>query len=78
LALVLGFAAVAAADVIHENDPAFFAVGRTPTEGFVIIGPAGVSSLNIVGVVNAAGEANAFTIASVTQAEGLALCADIV
>ena len=78
MALELGLAAVAAANFVHVDDPAFFAVGVAPTEGFVIMGPAGVSSLNIVGVVNAASEADAFAITPVTQAEGLALCTEVV
>ena len=78
LALVLGFAAVAAADVSHENDPAFFCGGSRTKRRFVIFGPAGVSSLNIARVGSAAGDADAFAITSVAQAEGVALCAEVV
>ena len=74
----LGLAAVAAANFIHVDDPAFFAVGVAPPEGFVIMGPAAVSSLNISRVVGAACEADAFAITPVAQAEGLALSTEVV
>ena len=73
-ALVLGFAAVIAATVVpHEGDPAFFAMGPAPHEDFVFSCPAGVGRRVIVGASDAAGNAYAFTIASVAQAEGAAL-----
>ena len=74
----LGLAAVVAANFIHVHDPAFFAVGVAPPKSFVIMGPSGVGSLNIVRVVSAASEADAFAVAPAAQAEGFALGTEVV
>ena len=44
----------------------------------MITGPSGVGSLNIVRVVSAASEADAFAVAPAAQAEGFALGAEVV
>ena len=76
--MVLGFASEFAVNFVHVHDPASFAVGVAPSKGFVCLGPAGVSSLNISRLVRAANEAVAFTIAPVAQAVGFALGTEVV
>ena len=76
--MVLGFAAEFAVNFVHVHDPASFAVGVAPSEDFVRMGPAGVTSLNISRLVGAASEAEAFTITPFAQAVGFALTTEVV
>jgi hypothetical protein len=55
--------------------PRFLAMGLAEHEGFVLSGPTRVGRSVVVRASDAAGDAYAFAIASVAQAEGAALSA---